>query len=62
MDYSKLNLLHKGIMALVHKRASSVKEEERTEEVQTMLDTYNSKVDFVDFSTLDGIINEIKGI
>ena len=36
-------------------------EEKKTAEVKAMIDTYNQKVNFVDFSSLENIIKEIQG-
>lgn len=57
MDYSKLSLKHKVLMGLVYKKARSIREEKRTEETKTMIETYNKKIDFVDFDSLKNIID-----
>ena len=56
MDYSRLNLAHKSMMALVYKKAKSTPDEEKTEEVKDMIATYGQKVDFTDFSSLEKVI------
>lgn len=60
IDYSKLNFTHKTMMNLLYKKAKKLPEEKKTAEVKEMLDTYNKKVKFVDFSSLDNIINKIE--
>ena len=60
IDYSKLNFTHKAMMKLVYKKAKKLPEENQTAEVNAMIDTYNKKVNFVDFSSLDNIFNEIQ--
>ena len=35
-------------------------EEQKTADAKAMIDTYNKKVNFVNFSGLDNIINEIQ--
>lgn len=60
IDYSKLNFTHKTMMSLLYKKVKNLPEEKKTAEVKAMIDTYNKKVDFVDFSCLDNIIDEIR--
>lgn len=60
IDYSKLNFAHKIMMSLLYKKAKSLPEEKKTTEVKAMIDTYNQKVNFVDFSSLEKIISEIQ--
>lgn len=59
IDYSKLNVKHKTMMSLLYKKAKSLPEEKKTEEVKAMIETYNKKVDFVDLSCLDDMIKNI---
>lgn len=60
IDYSKLNFAHKTMMSLLYKKAKSLPEEKKKAEVKAMIDTYNQKVNFVDFSYLENIIREIQ--
>ncbi|MGN1269877.1 MAG: flavodoxin domain-containing protein [Clostridia bacterium] len=60
IDYSKLNFAHKTMMSLLYKKAKGLPEEKKTAEVKAMIDTYNQKVNFVDFSSLENIISEIQ--
>lgn len=60
IDYSKLNFAHKTMMSLLYRKAKSLPEEKKTAEVKAMIDTYNQKVNFVDFSYLENIIREIQ--
>lgn len=57
LDYSKLNLQHKLMMKLVYQRARKVPIEERDEETKALLATYNKKVNFIDFNSLQFIID-----
>lgn len=59
IDYSKLNFIHKSMMGLLYKKAKSLPEEQKTAEVKAMIETYNKKVNFIDFSCLDKIIEEL---
>ena len=60
IDYSNLNFAHKTMMSLLYKKAKGLPEEKKTAEVKVMIDTYNQKVNFVDFSSLESIIKEIQ--
>ena len=59
IDYSKLNFAHKTMMKLLYNAVKNLPEEKQTAEDRAMIETYNKKVDFIDFSSLDKIINEI---
>ena len=59
IDYSKLNFAHKTMMNLLYNMVKKLPEEKKSAEDRAMIETYNKKVNFVDFSTLDKIINEI---
>ena len=59
IDYSKLNFVHKGMMKLLYNAVKNLSQEKQTAENRAMIETYNKKVDFVDFSSLDKIISEI---
>jgi menaquinone-dependent protoporphyrinogen IX oxidase len=59
IDYSRLNLKHRTMMALLYRKAKGLPEEKKTAEVRAMIDTYGKRVDFVDLSSLDPIIREI---
>ena len=59
IDYSKLNFIHKTMMKLLYNAVKNMPQEKLTAENKAIIETYNKKVDFVDFSSLDKIINEI---
>lgn len=59
IDYSKLNFKHKTMMKLLYKKAVMLPENQKTAEVKAMIETYNKRVSFVDFSSLDKIIAEL---
>lgn len=59
IDYSKLTFTHKTMMSMLYKKAKNMPEEKKTAEVRAMIDTYNQRVDFVDFSSLDSIVDEV---
>lgn len=58
--YLKLNFTHKTMMNLLYKKAKGLPEEKKTAEVKAMIDTYNQKVDFLDFPSLESIVKEIQ--
>ena len=60
IDYSKLKFAHKTMMSLLYKKAKALPEEKKTAEVRAMIDTYNQKVNFVDFSGLEKMIAAIQ--
>lgn len=60
IDYSLLNLKHKTMMAFIYRRAKKLEEDEKNAEVKAILETYGKKVSFIDFDSLNPIINEIK--
>ena len=60
IDYSKLNFAHKTMMKLLYNAVKNLPEEKQTAEDRAMIETYNKKVNFIDFSSLDKITNEIQ--
>ena len=59
IDYSRLNFKHKTMMGLLYRKAVGLPEEKKTAEVKAMIETYNKKVEFVDFDSLTAIVNDI---
>ena len=59
IDYSQLNVKHKIMMGLLYKKAVGLPEEKKTAEIKAMIETYNKKVDFVNFDSLTAIVNDI---
>lgn len=53
IDYSCLNFKHKTMMGLLYKKAAGLPEEKKTAEIKAMIETYNQKVNFVDFESLN---------
>ena len=60
IDYSKLNFTHKTMMKLLYNAVKNLPNEKQTAEDRAMIETYNKKVNFIDFSSLDKITNEIQ--
>ncbi len=60
IDYTKLNLKYRLMMSLLVKKVAKLPEEQQNAETKAMLDTYGKQVDFVDFSSLQPIVDKIK--
>jgi hypothetical protein len=46
-------------MWMVYMKTRRIPVEERTAEVRAMIETYNKQVNFVDFNSLEPIINDL---
>lgn len=55
-----MHFFHRVVMKLLYKSVVKIPEEKRTAEVKAMIETYGSKVDFVDFSRLDAVCEAVK--
>lgn len=60
IDYKKLNFVHKTMLKLLYNKVKNLPKDKQTPEDKAMIETYNKKVDFVDFSSLGKIIDEIQ--
>lgn len=60
IDYTKLNLKYRLMMSLLAKKVAKLSEEQQNAETRALLDTYGKQVDFVDFSSLQPIVDKIK--
>ena len=59
IDYKKLNFVHKTMLKLLFNKVKNLPKDKQTPEDKAMIETYNKKVSFIDFSDLDKIIKEI---
>lgn len=59
IDYKQLNLKHRMMMSLLYNKAKKLSEEKKTAEVRAMIETYNQKVNFIDYDCLNQIIEVI---
>ena len=59
IDYSKLGFIHKTMMKALIIKIKRTSNDKKTSEDKMILETYNKKVDFVDLSSLNEILNEI---
>ena len=55
IDYGKLSLKHRTMMALLYAKAKGMPEERKTAETRAMLETYGKQVSFVDDAALLGL-------
>jgi menaquinone-dependent protoporphyrinogen IX oxidase len=62
IDYKKLSLVHRGMMAMMKKRVKQKDEKEMSSEDKTFLETYGDKVDFTDKRTIEPILAFVKGV
>ena len=60
IDYSKLNFKHKTMMKMVYHSLKSKPTESLTQEDKAFIETYNKKVDFVDYDSLKQIVEATK--
>ncbi len=56
IDYGKLEFMHKTMMKFLVNKVKKTPIENQTSEEKEMIETYNKKVDFVNFDSLNDII------
>lgn len=59
IDYSEMGFVDKLLLKFLYNKIKDIPEEKQTSEIKTMIETYNKTVDYIDFSSLNEIINEI---
>ena len=62
IDYEKLSLPHRAMMALLYRHAKNLPPEKQSAEDRAIVATYNSKVDFVDFGSLEPLVAAIRQV
>ena len=60
IDYQTLSFKHRAVMTLLYHKAKRLPEEKKTAEVKAMIETFNQKVDFVDYDSLKQIAEFVK--
>ena len=60
IDYGKLHFKHKIMMKMVYRSVKSKPTESLTQEDKAFIETYNKKVDFVDYDSLNQIAEAIQ--
>ena len=61
IDYSKLNLKYRAMMALLYAKAKGLPEEKRNAETQAMIETYGKQVSFVEDAALNTLRDTLLG-
>lgn len=56
IDYKRLGLIHKSMMAMLKRMVKSKKEEELTDEDRMMIETYGEVVDFTEKASIEPIL------
>ena len=59
IDYGELNMIHKGMMAMLKKMVEKKPEGEKTGEDRQMLETYGQKVDFTDRDSISPLVEYV---
>ena len=59
IDYSKLSLKHRTMMALLYAKAKGLPKEKRNAETRAMLETYGRQVSFVEDTAVMELVNSI---
>ena len=61
VDYAKLSIVHRLMMAALYRSIRHIPAEKQTEENRALMETYGKRVDFTDLRTLEPIIQKIQG-
>ena len=60
IDYSKLSFQHKTLMKLMYIAEKKIPEEKRNAETKAIIETYGKQVNYVDYQSLERIIESIE--
>lgn len=60
IDYSRLNLTHRAMMTLLYNHARKLPPEQQNAETRAMIETFGTKVDFVDVAALGPVAAAIE--
>jgi len=60
MDYKKLNLIHKGMMAFMRKQTEKKPVAERTNDDHALLETYGKEIYFMDKETITPLVEYVR--
>ena len=60
IDYSRLNLTHRTMMTLLYNHARKLPPEQQNAETKAMIETFGTKVDFVDVAALGPVAAAIE--
>ena len=59
IDYQKLTLKHRMMMTLLYNKVKNLPEDKKTAEDKAMIETFNTKVEFIDYNSLNHIVEII---
>ena len=62
IDYQRLSLGHRTIMALLYRSLRKIPLDQQTAENRALIETYGKQVNYIDFGALEAIIQEIEEI
>jgi hypothetical protein len=62
IDYGKMGIIHRGMMAVVKKFAEKKPPEERPSDDQVLLETYGKKVDLSDRATIKPLVDYARSL
>jgi hypothetical protein len=62
IDYKKLNLVHRGLMAMLKNAGEKKPESERAEETKEILRTYGGAVDFTDKEAISPLVAFVREV
>ena len=62
MDYAKLSLIHKGLMAVLKKSVEKKPPAERSADDPEFLETYGKKIDYTDKSTIMPLVEYVRAL
>jgi len=60
IDYKKLSLLHKGMMAMVKREADKITPDQQTSDDVGIIETYGKKVDFTDQAAIEPLLAYVR--
>lgn len=59
IDYQTLTSMHKIMMKFMYHQENKIPPEKRSSETKEFIETYNQKIDFVDFESLNSVIEHL---
>ncbi len=60
INYQKLNLKHRAMMAFLYNQMKRLPDEQKTADMKAIIEIYHSAVSFVDYRSLESIANAIQ--
>jgi len=60
VDYKRLSLIHKGMMALLKKEADKIPPDKRTSDDAGIIETYGKEIDFTDKAAIEPLVEYVR--